>query len=285
MQAACSHWLIQYINIYIYLSALALLQPALFVLSQTDLGPRAAAQYLTGFRSADFSQTLLSLKLKCLHSFSKFSQVSAASSNNQSALVHALLFFLLCFHQDNATQQTQSRGIVYAVGLIWFNLCTLFHEILRCLLGQAPAYAAFLLHFCSLKSQLIELFFIKLRQTLADYSCLPWLRVLIINTGLYSLCDWWSNCTWMHFPPRFTLFWPQVLSWWRICSTLQHLCSWRELQKLIEPCVARPNKVLICEILVVSWLQLTDFPCCVFLSIIRKLRRDSFPVFKTLIRS
>lgn len=54
------------------MSVLALLQPALFILSQMDLGPLASAQYFGGFISADFSQTLLSLKLKCLHSFSKF---------------------------------------------------------------------------------------------------------------------------------------------------------------------------------------------------------------------
>lgn len=63
-------------NIYgpfFLMPVLALLQPALFVLSQMDLGPLASAPYLGGFISADFNQTLLSLNLKCLYGFSEFS--------------------------------------------------------------------------------------------------------------------------------------------------------------------------------------------------------------------
>lgn len=59
---------------FFLISVLALLQPALFILSQMDLGPLASVQYFGGFISADFRQTLLSLKLKCLFSFSKFSK-------------------------------------------------------------------------------------------------------------------------------------------------------------------------------------------------------------------
>lgn len=69
-----THTVYQYIDIFFLISVLALLQPALFILSQMDLGPLASVQYFGGFISADFRQTLLSLKLKCLFSFSKFSK-------------------------------------------------------------------------------------------------------------------------------------------------------------------------------------------------------------------
>lgn len=58
------------------MSVLALLQPALFIPSQMDLGPLASAQYFGGFVSADLSQTLLSLKLKLFTVLASFPSVS-----------------------------------------------------------------------------------------------------------------------------------------------------------------------------------------------------------------
>lgn len=178
------------------MSALALLQPALFILTQTDLGPLAPPQYFKGFRSADFSQTLLSLKLKCLHSFSKFSQVSAASSSSQSALVRVLLFFLLCFQQDNATQQAQSRGIAYTVGLMWFYA----HFSFRCCVahpGRLQQMQRFSFVSVSLSHSLLNcVFFIKPRQTRADYSCVCGGSVCSLLTLFFIVrVTGDSNCT------------------------------------------------------------------------------------------